>query len=801
MEAEWKDRLASLRAAAGSSGITLAATAAKTVSTPLPSDLEGSVGPVPFSPARYESLIGKVEASLSADRRLDGLEKAFKASSDAQALLERRLCATQEKLEFLQAKVLEEETVREAQNSSMREMIAAAQLRIDTAESAIDGTTSRHSSAFEELRISHARLADDRETRDAQHSSTLARIKSAESSIAELAHRHGLTEQRLETWRHQSEVRIDEEQTTRSSSCRKLSDRIAQESEEREKLQSLVREQLEQAERLSASHAEKLAMELEMVKATHAKMLALEAEARESHQSFVAERFSYFDATLGDSTEKHDQHALELAAMSERLEQLRGRLSEEALQRAAEHCDVCDRIAGERLVLNAKFEEVQGRISKCEELSPVVANLRVTCAGLADDKASLFEQYAPLEGRLHYLETHLAGVVEKQSREVASALSRLDQLHNQFSEERLRREEFHDSEREARDGHHTTIQERLERLQGLVQEVAARPEGPLSELRAQQGVLKERLSSFERGVGEKVAGVLARVEGEQAQRREQFETAMDQVESERRARDALEGQVQHHIQAQQEVLQGEKVSRERHWESMRELLGREREERERCDEAVLGRLVNEHSAREAAHREVQDAISQERVAREEQHNLSQEFLQKEKAARRALEDQLAQECHERERYHGVVVEHVEAVQQSVRMFDTLIRTEVEERSGEARRLWAALNDSGVASKARARSPTSLALLGNGQPQSLTAPPLALQMPQTQVPSAPAVPTATAGRESRENLPPPTLAVPGRNGAVSPMTRSPGIHRQLAWAPAAFASGSAAASRSSFPVRS
>merc|ERR1719237_1921996 len=111
---------------------------------------------------------------------------------------------------------------------------------------------------------------------------------------------------------------------------------------------------------------------------------------------------------------------------------------------------------------------------------------------------------------------------------------------------------------------------------------------------------------------------------------------------------------------------------------------------------VLGRLAHERSGWETVQHELQKAMAQEVAAREQMRDSLQGFLKQEKDARHAMEYQLAQDSGEQRRQHAAVLERVEAVQHTVRTFDALIRTEVEERSAEASRLWAALDTSGTA---------------------------------------------------------------------------------------------------------
>lgn len=356
--------------------------------------------------------------------------------------------------------------------------------------------------------------------------------------------------------------------------------------------------------------------------------------------------------------------------------------------------------------MHAKLDKLHSRVASFEAQGSDLESMRQAHVIGAKEKAALQAHHASLAERVEYIEKTLGSSADRHAREVAAAHGRLDQLHSKLADEGASREAHHASvqafltrEREAREMHQASIQERLVYLEDLLGESADKH---AQDLQTQHTALHSRVGVLEQKLNDNFAGLRDHVHSEKQLRAQHIESMAEQMASEKRARDALEQAVHHHFSRERQAREGheasvqeqlglEQASRDRHHEHIQELFIREREARERGHALYVEHLERERSVRDASHKELQAAFVKEKGAHDHHHASIQQFSQQLRALRDELGELLAQEKAERGQNYDSICERVETIQRSLATFDGLIRTEIEERTMEAKHLWRAID--------------------------------------------------------------------------------------------------------------
>jgi len=277
---------------------------------------------------------------------------------------------------------------------------------------------------------------------------------------------------------------------------------------------ALLAERLAYLEEALGESADKHARELASAHAkfdtVHSRVAACEAhgaaisDLKRTHTSFASEKASlqervvYIEGMLGDSAEKHAmaldnfkdahaKHAKELeavkaahsqhATMAQRLDALEKALS-----------DASGRHTQDLTEAHTKLDRLHSRLSTCETTG---SDLKKAHAGLTNEKAGMAAHQATLQERVDYLETMQSSSADKHARELDSVKAAHAKLAGEAKAHQSRFGELAAQEREARETHHATVEERLQCLETALGESADKH---ARELKAHHGSVRDLLA-------------------------------------------------------------------------------------------------------------------------------------------------------------------------------------------------------------------------------------------------------------------------------------------------------------------
>lgn len=187
-------------------------------------------------------------------------------------------------------------------------------------------------------------------------------------------------------------------------------------------------------ERHQSSHAE--------LKKSHVS-LASEKAAQDAHHASLKERVDYVEKLLGDSADKHNK-ALEAA--------------------------------------QARLDQLHGRLSSCERHGGTLEELKKAHGMLQTDKTALDSHHATLKERVDFLETFVGESADKHAKELehlkaahskisADAKAQHGKINDQLTQDKNDRDSFH-----------ATLQERLTYMETLLGDSAEKHESHAKEL-------------------------------------------------------------------------------------------------------------------------------------------------------------------------------------------------------------------------------------------------------------------------------------------------------------------------------
>lgn len=165
-----------------------------------------------------------------------------------------------------------------------------------------------------------------------------------------------------------------------------------------------------------------------------------EKATSDAHHATTRERLDYLEGLLGSNADKHFKEI-------EALKTSHTKLSTESKQRDGHHStmserlnfleqllgDSADKHAQELAVAHAKLDQMHGRLSSCEAHGVAIDGLKKSHASLAGEKSSFGTLHSSLSERLEHLERLLNESSATQGRELAKAHAKLDQLHGRVS--------------------------------------------------------------------------------------------------------------------------------------------------------------------------------------------------------------------------------------------------------------------------------------------------------------------------------------------------------------------------------
>ncbi|CAE7573833.1 unnamed protein product, partial [Symbiodinium sp. CCMP2456] len=449
--------------------------------------------------------------------RLEYVEKLLGDSADRHS---QELKAAHQKLEQVHGRLsacershttlTEQQRAREANLDAHH---ATLKERVDYLEGAIGDSADRHSRELESLKTAHSRLHNDSKAKEAHteahHANVGERLAFLEKAIGDSAEKH------------------------------------AQElAEAHSKIASMH-------SRLSACEATGSAVD--GLKKAHANHVS-DQTARDAHHATLAERLDYLERMFGDSA---DMHAKQLKAAQDKIEKIHARVAncEETGSTVADlhksHQQVNqehrDKISSLHSSVSERLSYLEGLMGESAELhARELESLKTSHSRMASEVKARDAHHATVSQRLDYIEKLLGDSADKHAQELRAAHSKIDQVHQRVTgsqQEESLRALLH-SEKEARQKHVATVEERLERLETSLGETHSKHALEIESTKAAH----QRLSKEQKLRDEKHASVQERLEYLETKIGDSF----DQHERELKAAHAkLE-------QAQNRILQCEK---------------------------------------------------------------------------------------------------------------------------------------------------------------------------------------------------------------------------------------------------
>lgn len=413
-----------------------------------------------------------------------------------------------------------------------------AQMKLEQLHGRMAAFETNHS----DLKRAHSQIAGDRAELDAKHASMNERVAYLEKLVGDSADKHS---KELESLKSLHSRHVSDTKSTHSS----LQAILQQEKEFREQHHSSIQARLNALENSIGESADRQARELETLKGSHSRMFGGHAT--------IAERLSFVERQVGESADKHSQ---ELAAAHGRLEQM------------------------------------HGRISTMEMHGSAIESLKKSHSSLTKEKADLDLHHATLRERVDYLERTIGDSAEKHAKE----LEELKAAHRILASESKARDKGHGDLKErlemyvkAHDKlytHHSTIEDRVNYLEGLVGDSVEKHAMELAQVKAahakhatdvkareaQHSTIEERLRYLEKVIGDSADRHEQELRGAHAK----LEQLHGRLQEERKAREQ-------HLNASREHMATEQGKREAHQASM--------EERITFVEKALGDSADKHA--------------------------------------------------------------------------------------------------------------------------------------------------------------------------------------------------------------
>mmetsp|Transcript_139137 Transcript_139137/g.444470 ORF Transcript_139137/g.444470 Transcript_139137/m.444470 type:complete len:2115 (+) Transcript_139137:85-6429(+) len=688
--------------------------------------------------AEHSKLVQEVKAHdsqhSSLGERISYLETLLHDSAENHA---KELAAAAATMDQVHSKVVEERSVREQHHMRVARMIsqdkeagdskhAEVHTRLEHVEALVSEHSERHArELLESHKVASSRMVTDMKGRDTHHASVNERLDHLEKVLLDTTGQHGHSLESVEARLEQAVNRI--------AGCeRQLGSAVGELKAQKQKGQALVDKS--HADHIEASMKDRIAYletvmgdsagqhskAMEAMRIDHSK-LAAETRAHGVHHSTVGERLTYLEGLLHEQAERHER-------------------------------EVGD--------AHKKADQLHGRVVACETHGSLIENLKKSHASLVGDKGAHTAQLSVTADKVEHLENAFRDALGRHSQDLQAAHSKIQELHSNTAKEVAVKDSHHKivsehlgNEKEARERHQATMEERVARLESRSSSLSDQHSRDLEHA---HGNIQHRLDLLEQKVSDELKDVREHVHGERQVRGQHHDAVAEHLEAERRARDQHEKAVQNHLLQEKKAREAhellvkehfghEKSERERNHVHVQETLAREKEAREKHVASHKDILNREAQAREATSRDTQGMLQKEREAREKHQRTVQDHLSNHLHKERSnMEEVLTKERAERGRHHETVHERMETLQRMMVSLEAVVRKDTDERAKEAHRLWQAIDGHthDVSDyPTRASAAVSTARPRTRSPPSPTAPPANLTMPSGH--SAAYPPTVTA----------------------------------------------------------
>lgn len=601
------------------------------------------------SHAKHESSLGKHAKDF----------EGFKGSFSSHATIEERLEYIEKAMGDSADKHSEELSAAHARLKEMHSRLSVCEV---------------NASGLGDLRKAHADLSSDKQTLQAHHASLKERVEYLENSLGDSADAHAKDLQGAHTKLEQLHSRLAacEKHGASISDLQKAHAGLASQDSAHAANHTSLKERLDYLETQLGDSAGKHEKELESLKSNHSKHAEELKSLRSAsaQHSTLAERMAYLEQAMGDSADKHSQ---EIAAAHAKLESMHTRMAACEQHGAAlgdlkkshsslstdkatlemhhatlkERVDFIEGIIGDSAdkhgqaleAAHAKLDQLQGRLNACERHGTHLGDLQKSHAGLANDKVKLETDHATLKERVDYLESLLGDSSDRHSKELESLKAAHAKLMADSKGNHSRLNEVIAQEKEARDGHHASVQERLNYLESILGDSADKHEKHIRSLEAQKAshaklsgelkaldqhhaCLSERLQELERTWGDLADKHSQELQGAHAK----IESLHGRMAEDRTVREAHGAQLENLRKAQdnhskdKSMLEGHHSAVTERLDYLEKVLGESADKHAREIEALKAshnKLQNDGKGHEKNHASMMDRLAQATREKEE----------------------------------------------------------------------------------------------------------------------------------------------------------------------------------------
>jgi len=590
-----------------------------------------------------------------------------------------------ERLDAYNAKFKEHQNqMQEFYNSHMG-VKATMEDRMESVESFIKGITDKHSGLLEDLnskiKDAHGVIKGEKAAREQHHATYEQRLMFLEKQMGDSADNHLKQIEDLERKHKTLSNKMDDVHGT-----------VKGEKEARTQHHASMNERVEFLEKFVGDSADKHEAAAKMLegyqnklKDVHGHLSKQQAEllARQQHHATMEERMEFLEKQIGDSADNHKKAFDELESlkgkhkkMVQDHEALHGHVKGEKDARDQHHATVQERLEFLEQFVGDSADKHQKAM---KDLEGAQSKLKDFHGHMNVFKAAHEEHKATIEERLEFVEKMIGDTADKHA-EALEALKgnhsklnkTLDQLHGHIK-----------GEKDNREKHHATMEERVVFLETAVGDSADK---------------HEKLSKLLDSAHTSLKDIHGKHNGEKASREQHHASLQERLDFiEKRIGDSAD-QHNNHINDLSDVkerIKLERNARDTHAAAIKDQLDRHEKARLAHHDSVKEVLASERNAREAAHQSLQDMVHKEKNAREKHHATYSEFLDREKASREqhrnSIEDLLSREKAERLKHHETVGGRVDSLERTVGIFDEIARKEQAERKAEFRRVWDAID--------------------------------------------------------------------------------------------------------------
>lgn len=524
--------------------------------------------------------------------------------------------------------------------------LAAAHSKLDQLHGRL-ASCEAHGSAIDNLKKSHANLAQDKATREAHHMSMAERLEYLERVLGDSAEKHAreLASAQAKVDQLHGRLAACERAGAAVGDLQKAHSDMANSKATLASQHEAVKGEVEELHRMLSDHGEKHAKELESVKSLHNR-LANDNKARDSSHAATASRLEEVEANMSGHAERH---ARELLAAHAKCDQLHGRLSED---RATHESHVRSLIANEKEMRDTHHATLKERVDYIESLLGESAethrqeleNLKSAQSKHAKEGKARDTGHASLLERLEGLERNVGEAHGKQSQELAAAHARLEQVHGRLhacEKQGQSLEEVHkahagmaNDKAAVLDRSHASLREKVEYLESLVGDSVERHRDQIKEVEsvrvahsklttdmkqkeAKHASMEERLKYLEKLLDDSADKHAQELRGA-AGRLDEMHARLAHCEAHGTAIEGLKrfhasmtsdqvAQMEHHATVAERLQYLEQVvgaSADKHEKEIRAA-------HERLDQ-LHGHVKQEQAAREAHHHSMQGLLSKDR---------------------------------------------------------------------------------------------------------------------------------------------------------------------------------------------